>query len=247
MAESPPEVKDWVQIIAAVKTPLGFLTLIVLVVCVLLGAFIAKGSLSATSQSIAIVGLVLLLILPAGVVAWVGLRRPEWLTGEPPKGDPAPLSPADAKVASIVENQGGDVLYGDANKSVHLDVWFSDMRPFLYQAAYYSVPMYFLDVNLNVTDWNIAFEIVYSDLIDQIRGKHVNWFIARMANYNEVFDHARKFTKDVTEKGVFPFVDTEPIDYQSADFGLVKSLKVATQINDARGDVKARRVQGDAS
>jgi ubiquinone/menaquinone biosynthesis C-methylase UbiE len=109
------------------------------------------------------------------------------------------------------------------------------MRPLLHQAAHYSVPMYYLDDKLNVIDWNIAFDLVFGDILHAIRGKHVLEFIARLTNHDEVFAHAREFSQDVIDKRAFPYVDLEPIDYWSREFGLVRSLKVATQLNDQEG------------
>jgi ubiquinone/menaquinone biosynthesis C-methylase UbiE len=42
----------------------------------------------------------------------------------------------------------------------------------------------------------------------------------------------------VNDKQAFPYVDLEPIDYQSSEFGLVRSLKVATQLNDIDGTAR---------
>ena len=40
------------------------------------------------------------------------------------------------------------------------DVWYRKLRPVLHQATHYSVPTYFLDENLKVIDWNVAFELI---------------------------------------------------------------------------------------
>jgi ubiquinone/menaquinone biosynthesis C-methylase UbiE len=113
------------------------------------------------------------------------------------------------------------------------DVWYRKLRPVLHQATHYSVPTYFLDENLKVIDWNVAFELIFWDLIGSLRYKHVNWLIVKLDNRDEVFEHARRFTEDV-RKGVLPLVDLEPLRYR-CKYGRVLFEKVASQLHDATG------------
>jgi ubiquinone/menaquinone biosynthesis C-methylase UbiE len=66
-----------------------------------------------------------------------------------------------------------------------------------------------------------------------IRYKHVNWFIIKLDNRDEVFEHARQFTEQV-RKGVLPLVDFEPLRY-SCKYGTVVFEKVASQLHDRKG------------
>lgn len=242
---------SWPEIINVVKSPLGFFTLMVLVVDVgLIGAAVLISQEKNYDHEMvhilvgSAVGLLFLLVI---LVAVMATFRPEALSGTRPE---APVRPAediemkpseafDSEVQQLVDTKGADVLFAHDVTRPLLGFWFYDLRPYLHQAAHYSVPTYYLDNKLNVIDWNIAFEIVFAELIGRIRGKHVNWFIARMANNDTVFDHARQFTQDVIEHGAFPYVDVEPIEYDSTLFGLVKTLKVATLLTDTNGEGKA--------
>lgn len=114
------------------------------------------------------------------------------------------------------------------------DEWSRVLQPVLHQASYYTVPTYYLNINLHFIDWNIAFEVVFGELLAKLRNKHVNYFIAELANAEEVFDHAREFTKKV-ELGNLPLVDMEPLIYESPKYGHVSFVKVATQLHDAAG------------
>lgn len=233
----------WTSVIEAVKTPLGFFVLVILLLYAILIVIVATASkemVTAEQKTILIVGVFAMVALMVILVPIMGFV-PGWLQGarlarsiaEPPADRSA--APTKSEVEQIIDQQGKDVIYAAEQKSATLELWYDQMRPLLHQAAHYSVPTYYLDDKLNVVDWNIAFEVVFGDILKYIRGKHVVEFIARMANHDEMFAHARDFTRDVTEKNAFPFVDLEPIEYPSPEFGLVKTLKVAAQLTDSEG------------
>jgi SAM-dependent methyltransferase len=112
------------------------------------------------------------------------------------------------------------------------------LRSVIYQAPRYSTPTYFLDPHLAVVHWNVAFELIFRPILSVIRRRHVNYFIVELANQNEVFDHARAFTEKVKE-GQLPLVDLEPLVYESPDYGRVEFVKIATQLTDRDGTLKA--------
>ena len=239
--QSGERYSSWTKIIEAVKTPLGFFVLVILLVEAILTmvvAFAPVERVNETQRTILILGalgLVFLMVVLVSVMA----RDPGWLQGkrQPPavqEGHPAE-KPSDTEVDRMVKQQSKSVLFATEKKKPKLDLWYDQMRPLLHQAAHYSVPTYYLDNKLNVIDWNIAFEIIFGDLLMAIRGKHVVEFIARLANHDEVFAHARKFTQDVTEKNAFPYVDLEPLVYKSPEFGAVRTMKVAAQLTDGEG------------
>jgi SAM-dependent methyltransferase len=134
-----------------------------------------------------------------------------------------------------VTSQG--VLDEDAPPS-DPDEWNRKLRPVLYQASHYSVPTYYLNPTLKVIDWNVAFELIFQDILGKIRNRHVNYFINELANKNQVFDHAREFTVKVRH-GQLPLVDIEPLVYRSPKYGNAQGnvgfVKVATQLNDSKG------------
>ena len=127
-----------------------------------------------------------------------------------------------------------DVIDEDAPPPA-ADEWNRLLRPVLYQASHYSVPTYYLNTKLQIIDWNIAFELVFRDILGRIRNKHVNFFIIELLNKNESFDHARDFTRKVHD-GFLALVDTEPLGYRSARYGNVTVLKVATLLSNAKGE-----------
>lgn len=230
----------WTKVIGAVKGPFGLITLVVLVVLVIVVGAIFGPSLSPGSEMILVGGTLCLLfavVCIAGTIAVrqfsIGARRRS--VQSIAEEEMTPRTETDADIAPIVKEHGAEVLFSGNEKRPTLGCWYRELRPFLHQAEHYSVPTYYLDTNLNVIDWNIAFEVVFEDLVGRICGKHVNWFIARLSNYDEVFDHAREFTKSVIEEGTFPYVDMEPIVYESPEFGIVETMKVATQLTDESG------------
>lgn len=232
---------NWDNIIRSVQTPVGLFALLILAIYAILFAVVFTIQ-DTRIQGYMGIGLVALLF----VIVFVVALRPEIfanfqpLVSESPELNASddqmdPSMSGDEPYADIVTAQGGSVLFATDTERPALGYWFHELRPCLHQAVHYSVPTYYLDTKLNVVDWNIAFELVFSDMIGHIRGKHVNWFIARLANQNQVFDHARRFTKNVLERGEFPYVDMEPIEYDSSDFGLVRMTKVASQLSNPSG------------
>lgn len=127
-----------------------------------------------------------------------------------------------------------DVIDEDAPPPA-ADEWNRLLRPVLYQASHYSVPTYYLNTKLQIIDWNIAFEMVFRDILGKIRNKHVNFFIVEMQNKGESFDHAREFTRKVRD-GYLALVDIEPMNYRSAAYGDMSFVKVATLLSNAKGE-----------
>jgi ubiquinone/menaquinone biosynthesis C-methylase UbiE len=116
------------------------------------------------------------------------------------------------------------------------DQWYTKLRPVLHQAAQYSAPTYYLDSNYHIVDWNVGFELIFSRITAKLRGKHVNWFIARLDNSEEVFAHAQEFSQRE-----IPLVDLEPLVFSSRDYGIhgkVRFLKVASQLHDDSGNYR---------
>jgi len=129
---------------------------------------------------------------------------------------------------------GSPAIFGDKEPAPSAGVWYKDILPILHQAIHYTVPTYYLDMNLMVVDWNLAFDLVFSRLSGTLRNKHVKHFIAELDNFDEVMDHAQDFTRQVSD-GNIPFVDVEPLRYSSDKYGLVSFLKVAAQLHHPDG------------
>ena len=141
------------------------------------------------------------------------------------------------EIAIRAEEQSGVIGWEEAKGAPPApDEWSRVLRPLLHQVSYYTAPTYYLNVKLQVIDWNTAFEVVFADRVGGLRDKHVNYFIAELANCQQVFEHAREFTAKV-HRGELPLVDTEELVYQSAKYGRVTFLKVAVQLHDAAGQL----------
>lgn len=125
-------------------------------------------------------------------------------------------------------------LLGSEEPPSPIDEWYRILRPVLHQASYYTVPTYFLDKNLYIIDWNIAFEMVFAELAGKLRNRHVGRFIAKLDNFDQVLDHGRHFSEQA-RRGELPLVDIEPLIYTSSTYGRVVLEKLATQLHDASG------------
>ncbi len=241
----------WTKIISAVDRPLALYTavvLVLLIVCVVCGFSLnvareppATAPAPAVVMGLAILGLIV-------VVVDVGrLVRSGHLTARP-SSEAEAAEPSDPDADSVVRFMGEDIrdsatlrwdsVWGADGAPPNVDTWHRRLRPSLYQASYYTVPTYYLDNDLNIVDYNIAFEIVFGELAGQLRGRHVNSFIEEMANADDVYEHARKFTDRIRRTGSFPFVDLERIVYDSPAFGQVEFTKVASQLHNAEGKLR---------
>jgi ubiquinone/menaquinone biosynthesis C-methylase UbiE len=215
-----------------VRSVLGFLTLVVLSTSAMLGtlAFVAG-----LDPNLALVAVIVLLFGLAAMVVVVAVRWPEALGLPPHQRSGAPVAGDDIATTVIAERlDTSPKIAGEEAPEPPTNIWYEELRPVLHQAIHYTSPTYFLDVNLKMIDWNLAFELIFSRSLGRIHGKHVKHFIVQLANYDEVIEHAQQFTKKVL-KGKIPFVDLEPLRYSSERYGEVSFLKVATQLHDPQG------------
>jgi len=224
---------SWIEIVMSVDGVLRFFTVVVLVMEAVFGTLLLTGGVVGTNETLVIVGMLLLLFALIGGVVWVAQYSPDLLRG-PTKAAVRVTEVPKAEIDQVVR-ENRDVLGADSPPPA-ADVWDRSLRPVLHQAQHYSMPTYYLDVNLNVVDWNIAFGLLFSRILGRISGQHVNRFIAELQNRDEVFDHARDFTERVRQ-GQLPLVDTEPLRYDSEKYGRVSFLKVASQLHDASANL----------
>jgi len=228
---------NWPKVIGAVNHTLGLYALIVLATEGGLGVLYATTS-SGTPILVAMLSLFALVVISVTVIA---LKRPEALWRQPTDSIPRKMSSLrDDEKQSLIDKNKTAVLNADA-PALSPDGWtrqMQELRPLLGQASRYSMPAYFLDTDLNVIDWNVAFELIFKKILHKIRCRHVNHFIAELANCGDVFDHARDFTNKV-QAGELPLVDMEPLVYDSDSYGVVTFEKIATQLTDASANLKA--------
>jgi ubiquinone/menaquinone biosynthesis C-methylase UbiE len=227
------------SLIQTVTNPLGFFVLVVLIVEALLATILVLER-APNQEELLIRGMLLLIFVLVMLVAGMAVFRPAALYGL--HGDMggfartreiAPGPPVDSEVVEQ-RLQASPQIAGEVAPPPPADVWEEDLRPVLHQANHFTVPTYYLDMNLRLIDWNLAFELVFSRCAGMLRGKHVKFFIAQLENFDEVIAHAQQFTRKVF-KGNVPFVDIEPLRYVSEKYGRVSFVKVAVQLHDPEG------------
>ena len=231
----------FVRIITAVTEPIGLFTLLVLVSLLMMIGIVGKAPESVQAQVLPLVIALLAVILITFVAILMfdpdrlyRKRPPPTATSTEPTVTfkPAPAPP-------VVKSNEWDQVFGADKPPPDIDGWYRRLRPTLHQASYYTVPTYYLDPDLYILDYNVAFELIFQNLAGRLRGRHVNWFINRLQNIDAVFEHARQFTDRVIKENRFPFIDLEPIVFDSPGFGRVTFTKVASQLHDGDG-----RLQG---
>ncbi len=93
-------------------------------------------------------------------------------------------------------------------------------------------PMYLLDKNFRVVDWNLAFSLAFEHTMEGRRGVSVLEWTYYLDNYEEVLDHGVAAFSDPEN---FPDVDVENIRYMNDRYGVVEAVKRAYKIRDDNG------------
>ncbi len=88
-------------------------------------------------------------------------------------------------------------------------------------------PMYTLDSNYRIIDWNSAFSACFDRTMEGRRGLNVLEWTYFLDNYEDVLDHGIKAFSDPTN---LPRIDVEPIRYNSRNYGRIQGIKRAYQI-----------------
>lgn len=96
-------------------------------------------------------------------------------------------------------------------------------------------PTYFLDDTYHFLDWNPAFDELVAKPLELRRGWHAATFIEHLKNIAEVVERS----KEVFAPGKIPLIDTEVLEFESEKYGLIKFRKIASQIADEHGGIKA--------
>ncbi|MHC4535786.1 MAG: class I SAM-dependent methyltransferase [Planctomycetota bacterium] len=96
-------------------------------------------------------------------------------------------------------------------------------------------PSYILDDTYHFLDWNPAFDEVVAKQLELRRGWHAGTFIDHLQNLSEVVERS----KEVFAPGKIPLIDTEVLEFKSEKYGLIKFQKIASQIADEHGGIKA--------
>ncbi len=132
------------------------------------------------------------------------------------------------------QNAGGD-LPGEVDKPVQpeeREPYLSGTRqPVLDLIA----PTYLLDVSYHFMDWNPAFETVIAKPLGLMRSQHAGKFIDSLQNANDV----RQRSKERFKPGELPLVDIEELVFASDEYGTIRFQKIASQIPDVDGHLRA--------
>lgn len=248
MSEASPETgghwlaelfKAFERIILAVKSPLGFLTLVVLCLTVVLGGVLAQDP---QSRPVLACFLASIFALVALVVCLI-IFRPDVLDPKRPPGPDTEATPGDTRSGDTERFEHPQQarnyrksprVAGDDAPPAEPSAWYDELLPVLDEAVHYTAPTYFLDTSLRILDWNIAFGLIFDEAVSKLRGQHVKHLIARLDNFDEVIAHADTFTRNA-QRNHIPYVDIEPLRFRTARYGLATFAKVATQIHDPEG------------
>jgi ubiquinone/menaquinone biosynthesis C-methylase UbiE len=91
------------------------------------------------------------------------------------------------------------------------------------------VPMYMLDKNYRILDWNEAFNLVFDRTMEGRRGESVLEWVYFLENYDQVIAHGEKAFAAENE---LPVIDIEELTYRSFRYDAITATKRAYQIPD---------------
>lgn len=94
------------------------------------------------------------------------------------------------------------------------------------------VPMYVLDKNYRILDWNEAFSLAFDRTMEGRRGMSVLEWVYFLDNYEQVLDHGVKTFGKIDN---LPPIDIEPIEYTSMRYGKIRAMKRAYQLPSDEG------------
>ena len=93
-------------------------------------------------------------------------------------------------------------------------------------------PMYMLDRNFRIMDWNLAFSLCFDRTMEGRRGRNVLEWTYFLENYEEVLTHGIEVFGEDKE---LPRIDVEELRYTSDRYGPLVGTKRAYQIPDDDG------------
>ena len=99
-------------------------------------------------------------------------------------------------------------------------------------SAYPMTPMYMLDRDYRILDWNEAFSLAFDRTLEGRQGQSILEWTYHLDNFQEVLDHGEIVFADPERP---PTIDVEEIVYTSLRYGRLKAIKRAYQIPDDNG------------
>lgn len=103
-------------------------------------------------------------------------------------------------------------------------------------SAYPMTPMYLLDKDYRILDWNEAFSLAFDRTMEGRQGQSVLEWTYHLENYQSVLDHGETAFADPDR---LPLIDLETIVYMSLRYGRIEAVKRAYQIPDDDGECLA--------
>lgn len=103
-------------------------------------------------------------------------------------------------------------------------------------SAYPLTPMYLLDKNFRILDWNDAFSLAFDKTMEGLMGSSVLEWTYHLENYQEVLDHGEV---TFTDPENFPDIDVENIVFKSLRFDTINAVKRAYKIPADNGETMA--------
>ena len=95
-------------------------------------------------------------------------------------------------------------------------------------------PMYMLDAQFRIVDWNDAFTLAFDRTMEGMRFQSVLEWVYYLDNYEEVLSHGIDTFREGAD---LPLIDVERICYTSAAYGSLQGTKRAYRVPDDAGDV----------
>lgn len=102
-------------------------------------------------------------------------------------------------------------------------------------------PAYILNQYFQFIDWNPTFEELVAKPLGLVRGCHAGDFVKELVNCDAVSNRAN----EVFDPDHYPLVDIEPLVFKTDPYGEVQFRKVAAQVSDEDGNIRAWTVYLD--
>ena len=99
-------------------------------------------------------------------------------------------------------------------------------------SAYPMTPMYLLDNNYRIIDWNDALSLAYDRTMEGRFGHSILEWTYFLDNYEDILKHGEKV---FTDENRLPVIDVENIEYTSMRYGKIRAKKRAYQVPDDEG------------
>lgn len=96
------------------------------------------------------------------------------------------------------------------------------------------VPMYRLDKNFRIIEWNDAFNLAFDWSMEGMRGQSALEWVYFLENYKEVIQHGEAI---FAVADTLPTIDVEKLVFKSENYGRLTATKRAYQIPDDDGDL----------